>query len=180
LQTALVFNAGMFAIGTAGGLWAQSTGILADALDMLTDAIAYWLALLAFSRGLAFKRLAARLSGLILAILGTGILIEVGRRYFFGSEPIGSVMMAYSGVSFGVNVYVLSRLATLRHGEVHLRAAYLFTRADVVANIALFVSGGIVAATGLQIADLLLGFGIGLFVLREAVEILKINGLRLD
>jgi len=172
LRTALVLNAGMFFIGTAAGLWAQSTGILADALDMLTDAIAYWLALMAFSRGLAFKQFAARLSGGILIILGAGILIEVWRRYFFGSEPIGSVMMVYSGVSFVVNLYVLSRLAIFRHGEVHLRATYIFTRVDVIANVALFVSGGIVAATGLQVVDLLLGFGIGLFALREAVEIL--------
>jgi len=157
----------------AAGLWAQSTGILADALDMLADALAYWLALMAFSRGLAFKSLAARLSGGILVVLGAGILLEVWRRYFFGSEPVGSVMMAYSVVSFGVNLYVLSRLATFRHGEVHLRATYIFTRADVIVNVALFVSGGIVAATGLQVVDLLLGFGIGLFVLKEAVEILR-------
>ncbi len=145
--------------------------ILADALDMLTDAIAYRLALLAFSRGLKSKRLAARFSGVILFVLGVGILIEVVRRYFFGSEPIGWVMM-YSVVSFGINLYVLSLLAAFRQGEVHLRATYIFTRADVVADVALFITGSIVAATGLQIVDLLLGFGLGLYVLKEAVEIL--------
>ncbi len=173
LRTALVLNASMFVIGMAVGLWAQSTGILADALDMLTDAIAYWLGLMAFSRGSAFKRLAARWSGIVLVILGVGIIIEVVRRYFIGSEPIGLVMMAYSGLSFGVNLYVLSRLAVFRQGEVHLRATYLFTRADVIANVALFLTGAIVAATGLQLVDLLLGFGIGLYVLREAFGILR-------
>lgn len=172
LRTALLLNAIMFVIGAAVGLWAQSTGILADALDMLTDALAYWLALMAFSRGLTFKRLAARWSGIVLVVLGAGIMIKVVRSYFIGSEPIGLVMMAYSGVSFGVNLYVLSRLTVYRQGEVHLRATYIFTRADVVANVALFVTGAIVAATGLQIVDLLLGFGIGLYVIREAVEIL--------
>jgi Co/Zn/Cd efflux system component len=177
LQTALLLNAGMFVIGVAAGIWAQSTGILADALDMLTDAIAYWLALMAFSRGLAFKRLAARWSGTVLVFLGAGIIVEVVRRYFIGSEPIGLAMMAYSGLSFGVNFYVLSRLAVFRQGEIHLRATYIFTRADVVANVALFVTGAIVAAAGLQIVDLLLGFGIGLYVLREAIEILhQANG----
>jgi Co/Zn/Cd efflux system component len=163
----------MFVIGTAVGLWAQSTGILADSLDMLTDAITYWLALMAFSRSLGFKKLAARWSGIVLAVLGMGIIVEVGRRFFFGSEPIGLVMMAYSGVSFGVNLYVLSRLTAFRQGEVHLRATYIFTRADVVANIALFASGGIVAATGLHAMDLLLGLGIGLYVFKEALEILR-------
>lgn len=173
LRTALALNASMFVIGTTVGLWAQSTGIMADSLDMLTDAIAYWLALMAFSRSPGFKKLAARWSGIVLMVLGMGIIIEVGRRLFFGSEPIGLVMMAYSGVSFGVNLYVLSRLTAFRQGEVHMRATYIFTRADVVANIALFVSGGIVAATGLHAVDLLLGFGIGLYVFKEALEILR-------
>lgn len=172
LRMALMMNVGMFIIGSAVGLWAQSAAILADGLDMLTDAIAYWLVLLALSRGLKFKRLAARFSGVILVVLGVGILIAVVRRYFFGSEPIGWAMMIYSVASFGVNLYVLSLLATFRESEIHLRATYLFTRADVAANIALFVTGSIVAATGWQIVDLLLGFGIGLFVLKGAIEIL--------
>jgi len=62
------------------------------------------------------------------------------RRWFFGSEPIGLVMMGYSAVSFAVNLYVLMRLAKFRDGEVHLRASYICTRADVLANIAVFIS----------------------------------------
>lgn len=173
LRIALALNAAMFVIGTIAGLWAQSTGILADALDMLTDAIAYGLALMAVSRGLAFKKNAARWSGGVLVLLGAGILGEVARRWFFGSEPAGPVMMAYSGVSLAVNLYVLSQLTKFKGGEVHLRASYICTRADVLANIAVFLSGGIVAATGMQTVDLVVGFAIGLYVLKEALEILR-------
>lgn len=174
LRTALALNAAMFVIGTIAGLWAQSTGLLADALDMLTDAIAYGLALMAVSRGLTFKQNAARWSGGVLVMLGAGIVVEVVRRWFFGSEPVGSVMMIYSAVSFMVNLYVLTQLAKFRLGtEVHLRASYICTRADVLANIAIFISGGIVIVTGLQIVDLITGFGIGLYVLKEALEILR-------
>ncbi len=49
LKTALVLNALMFVIGIAAGLWAQSTGLMADALDMLADALAYSLGLLAIT-----------------------------------------------------------------------------------------------------------------------------------
>jgi len=172
LRAALSLNAAMFVIGTVAGVLAQSTGLLADALDMLTDAIAYGLALMAVSRGLKFKKNAARWSGAILVLLGAGIIAEVVRRWFFGSEPIGLVMMGYSAVSFAVNLDVLMRLAEFRDGEVHLRASYICTRADVLANIAVFISGAIVAATGLQILDLVVGFGIGVYVLKEAGEIL--------
>jgi Co/Zn/Cd efflux system component len=80
LRMALSLNAAMFVIGTVAGLWAQSTGLLADALDMLVDATAYVLALMAISRGLTFKKNAARWSGGILILLGAGIVAEVVRR----------------------------------------------------------------------------------------------------
>ncbi len=172
LRVALALNLTMFVIGTIAGLLAESTGLLADALDMLTDAITYGLSLMAISRGLAFKKNAARWSGGILVLLGIGIILDVVRRWFFGSEPVGSVMMVYSTVSFAVNLYVLTQVAKFHRGEVHLRASYICTRADVIANLAVFSSGGIVAVTGLSIVDLIIGSLIGLYVLKEAVEIL--------
>lgn len=173
IKIALVLNLAMFVIGIAAGWRAQSMGILSDALDMLTDAAAYALALMAFSRGMSFKRNAARWTGGILVLLGAGMIAEVIRRWYAGSEPIGMVMLAYSVVSFAVNLYVLVQLAKYRRGEVHMRASYICTRADVLANIAVFLSGGIVLATGFRAVDLLAGFVIGLYVLREAVEILR-------
>lgn len=171
LRIALSLNSAMFVIGTVAGVLAQSTGLLADALDMLVDATAYVLALMAISRGLTFKKNAARWSGGILILLGAGIVTEVVRRWFFGSEPVGLVMMVYSAVAFAVNLYVLKELVKFRRGDVHLRASYICTRADVIANVAVFISGGIVAATELQVVDLIAGFAIGLYVLEEAVEI---------
>lgn len=173
LRIALGLNAAMFVIGTMAGILAQSMGLLADALDMLTDAIAYALALMAISRGPAFKRNAARWSGGVLILLGAGIVAEVVRRWFYGSEPVGLVMMMYSAASFAVNLYVLTRLARISQGQVHLRASYICTRADVLANFAVFISGAIVAATGWRIVDLIVAFAIGLYVTHEAIEILR-------
>jgi len=172
LRVALALNLSMFVIGTIAGLLAESSGLLADALDMLTDAITYGLALMAISRGIAFKINAARWSGGILVLLGVGIILDVVRRWLFGSEPIGAVMMVYSTVSFAVNLYVLTQVAKFHRGEVHLRASYICTRADVIANLAVFISGGIVAVTGLNIVDLIIGSLIGFYVLKEAAEIL--------
>jgi Co/Zn/Cd efflux system component len=173
LWVALTLNAAMFVIGIVSGHLAQSTGIMADALDMLTDAVAYALSLMAITRGSAFKRKSARWSGGVLVFLGAGIVVDAVRRGIFGSEPEGLVMMAYSGVAFAVNFYVLTRLSRYRRGEVHLRASYICTRADVIANIAVFLSGALVAITGLHSLDLIVGFAIGLYVLKEAIEILR-------
>ena len=64
-------------------------------------------------------------------------------------------------------------LRPARTGEVHIRAAWIFTRADVVANIGVIASGLLVAATGSRYADLVVGTAIGVYVIKEAVEILR-------
>lgn len=173
IRLALTLNVAMFLIGAVVGYLADSTGVIADSLDMMTDAVGYALALMAITRGEAFKRNSARWTGSVLVVLGGGIAIEAIRRGFVGSEPIGVAMMAYSLVSFAVNLYVLTRLARYRKGEVHLRASYICTRADVIANIAVFISGAIVALTRFAIVDLVVGFAIGVYVLREALEIFR-------
>lgn len=172
IRVALTLNVAMFIIGVVAGYLADSTGVIADALDMGTDAVAYALALRAITRGDAFKRNAVRRTGVVLIVLG-GIAIEAVRRGFVGSEPVGIAMMAYSIVSFAVNLYVLTRLTKYRNGEVHLRASYICTRADVIANIAVFVSGAIVAVMRFTVVDLIVGFAIGIYVLKEALEILR-------
>ena len=173
VRVALILNAAMFAVGVVAGVLADSTGVLADALDMLTDAVGYSLAIAAISRGQRFKANAARWTGGVLLILGAGIVTEVVRRWIFGSEPAGAIMIAYSVVSFAVNLYVLARLAKVKEGGVHLRASYICTRADVLANIAVFFSGVVVIVTGLGAVDLLVGLGIGLYVVHEALEIFE-------
>ena len=63
LYIALVLNAAMAVIGGLAGWYAQSSGLLADALDMLADAAAYTIALLAIGRSALFKIRAATISG---------------------------------------------------------------------------------------------------------------------
>ena len=55
LRIALVLNAAMAVIGGLAGWIAQSTGLLADALDMLSDATAYAIGLVAIGRTARFK-----------------------------------------------------------------------------------------------------------------------------
>jgi len=173
LWIALALNATMAVVESAAGLYADSTGLLADALDMLTDSFAYGIGLFAIGRSISFKAGAAGLSGTLLLILGIAVLAEVARRAIQGSEPQGAWMMGVAVMALAVNFVVLRLLTPLRQGEVHLRAAWLFTRADVVANAGVVLSGFLVLVFGLQYADLVVGTAIGLYVIREALEILK-------
>ncbi len=172
LVIALALNAGMAVLGGVAGWISQSTGLLADALDMLSDATAYAIGLVAIGRSLRYKANAAYGSGLVLLLLGVAVLVEVARRAVSGSEPEGGWMVGVSLVSLIVNVAVLRMLSPLRSGGVHLRASWIFTRADVVANVGVILSGALVALLESRYPDLIIGTLIGLYVIREAYEIL--------
>ena len=170
---ALALNAAMFVIGIVAGVLAQSSALLADALDMLADSTAYGIALVAIGRTASFKRRAAISSGALLLILGLGVIADTVRRTLYGGEPEGWLMMWTAAMSLIVNVTVMRLLARYRRGEVHLRAAWIFTRADVVANLGVIVAALVVMATESPIPDRLAGVAIGIYVIREAIEILR-------
>ena len=172
LRIALVLNAAMAVIGGVAGWIAHSTGLLADALDMLSDATAYAIGLVAIGRGARFKANAAWLSGIVLLVLGIAMLGEVARRVAYGAEPLSGWMIGTAFLSLAVNVFVLRMLSPLKSGEVHLRATWLFTRADVVANIGVILAGMLVFWLKLPYPDYIIGALIGLYVIKEAVEIL--------
>jgi len=173
LLMALALNAAMAVIGSLAGWIAQSTGLLADALDMLSDATAYAIALMAIGRSVLFKVRAATLSGGILLVLGVGVLVEVGRRVIYGAEPLSEWMIGTAVLSLVVNLVVLRMLSPMKSSEIHLRATWLFTRADVVANLGVILAGLLILWLGAPYPDYVIGTLIGLYVIKEAIEILR-------
>lgn len=172
LAVALILNCFMFVVGLIAGLLAQSLGLLADSLDMLADALAYGLSIAAVGRSPIFKARVATMSGALLLLLGAGVVADAVRRVWVGSEPEHLVMIAVAAASLIVNATVIRMLTRFRKGEVHLRAAWLFTRADVVANLGVIASGVLVFLTRSRVPDIVVGVAIGSYVIREALEIL--------
>lgn len=172
LVIALVLNAAMFVVEVTTGIIGNSMALVAEGLDNLTDATAYGIAMLAITRGAMFKARAASVTGVILLLLGIGVLFEVARRAFSGEAPDGLLMLIVATISLAMNATVLRMLGKFRDGDVHLRATWIFTRADVIANLALIVSGAIVLWTGFRAIDLIVGAAIGCYVIKESLEIL--------
>lgn len=173
LTIALALNALMAVVGGVAGWIGQSTGLLADGLDMLADAAAYAIGLAAIGRSARFKANAATASGIALLILGLGLLFEVVRRVGVGAEPESGWMIATAALSLVVNLTVLRLLAPLKRGEVHLRASWIFTRTDVIANMGVIAAGVMVMLLRSPYPDFVIGSLIGLYVVNEAVEILS-------
>ena len=172
LWIALALNAIMFVVEVTAGLLAHSTALAADGLDMLADASAYAVALMAVGRSPRFKANSALTSGVLLLLLGIGVLVEVVRRFLSGETPQGRWMICVAVIALLVNATVLRLLSTQRQ-EVHIKATKIFTRVDVIANAATILSGIAVLLTGIRYFDLVVGAGVGLYVVKEALEILS-------
>ncbi len=174
LWTVLAINAAMFLVEGVAGWIGESTGLLADGLDMLADALVYGVALYAVGRQPSLKRRAARLCGWLQVVLALAALAEVLRRAIVGSEPAPPLMAGVSAVALGANVTSLWLVARHREGGVHMKATYICTTNDVLANLGVIAAGGLVAWTGSAIPDLVIGTTIAAVVMRGAVRILRL------
>jgi len=172
----LGINATMFVIEMGIGLLADSTALIADSLDMLADAVVYGVALYAIGKSLLHKANAARISGFFQMALGVLIIIDIVRRSIYGSEPVSGLMMAMGAVALVANVICLLIIRKQRNEEVHMRASWIFSANDVIANLGVISAGVLVFWLDSRWPDLVIGVIVSCVVLRGAKMILEDAG----
>lgn len=173
LWALLAINAAMFFVEIVAGFMAESTGLIADSLDMLADAVVYAIGIYAVGRSAHSKVCAATLSGYFQIALAVGVAAEIARRLIWGSEPEPLFMIGVSVVALIANVLCLSLISRHRDGEIHMRASWIFSRNDVIANMGVIFAGILVHVLESRLPDLLIGFFIVLVVLWGGLAILS-------
>lgn len=171
----LAINALMFGIELGAGWLSRSAGLIADATDMFADAAVYAVALYAVGRGTRQQLWAARGSGVLQLLLALGALAETARHAIAGSAPQAEGMIGIAALALAANVGCLLLLARQREGGVHMRASYIFSANDVLANAGVIVAGVLVAWTGSALPDWIVGFAVGLLVLIGGIRILRLR-----
>ena len=172
LISLLSINAFMFVFELSLGWYAQSTGLIADSIDMFADAIIYGIGLYAIGKSIQHKAKAALLSGWFQAALGTVILIDVLRRVLIGSEPVSVLMMGVGVMALIANIYCLRLIEKHKDGEVHMRASWIFSKNDVIANIGVILGGLFVWLMDSRWPDLVIGSLIALVIFNGARHII--------
>lgn len=176
LRWLLGINALLFVVEMTAGLIAQSTGLIGESLDNFSDAAVYGLALYAVGHSVKMQVRAAHLAGVLQLILAVGVLVEVVRRFVFGSEPESLVMMAIAFVALIANTSCLLLISKHREGGAHMKASWIFSANDVVINLGGITAGALVAWTGSNYPDLIIGTIAGGIVLNGARRILALKG----
>jgi Co/Zn/Cd efflux system component len=82
-------------------------------------------------------------------------------------------MIGVGLVALVANVICLSLIAKHRDGEVHMRASWIFSKNDVIANGGVVLAGILVNVLDTRLPDLLIGALIVLIVFRGGVSIIN-------
>jgi Co/Zn/Cd efflux system component len=178
LKKLLAINFFMFVVEIGIGFYAQSTGLIADSFDMLADSIVYGMSLYAVGRSLSLQSKSAKLSGYFQLLLALGAFTEVIRRFIFGSDPNSTLMIAVSVVALLANVSCMLLLMKHRQGAIHMRASWIFSTNDVIANTGVIIAGVLVYLFKTPWPDLVVGIVITAIVARGALSILKLSSPR--
>lgn len=169
----LLVNLTMFFLESLGGVIAQSTALVADSLDMLADATVYAISLYAVSHSDSQKSRAAFLSGIFQITLAVLVLFEVVKKIIWGSFPEFLWMSGIGILALIANIYCLLLISKYRDDEVHMRASWIFSKNDVIANISVIIAGVMVNIFNSPIPDLVVGIGIAVLVLSGGFTIIR-------
>lgn len=136
----------MFVAEFSAGLLRGSTASLADSLDMFADA----------------------------AVPASAVRPRRGGTPRVDGERAGTRLHGV-GRSCGLiaNVTCLVIISKHRRGEVHMRASWIFSTNDVIANLGVIIGGALVYYLDNRFPDLIIGFIVGFIVLRGGIEIMK-------
>lgn len=175
LKYLLAINFTMFIVEILLGIYAESTGLIADGLDMLADSFVYVISLYAVGRSLIVKNRTAFLSGVMQISLGLLCLLEVGRKFYYGSEPLSNFMIITSLIALFANVFCLVLIHKHKDGEVHMKASWIFSVNDVLVNTGVIISGTLVYFLQSNIPDLIIGGFVSLIVIKGGITIIRLS-----
>jgi Co/Zn/Cd efflux system component len=163
----------VFLAESIGGLTAHSAALLADSVDMLGDAIVYGFSVYVIHRGTVWQARAALLKGIIMAVFGVGVLIQVAVKIVQGLTPTVQVMGAIGALAFAANLLCLVLLKGRRDDDINMRSAWVCSRNDVIGNAAVLAAAALVAVTRSAWPDILIGLLIAGVFGRSAVQIIR-------
>jgi Co/Zn/Cd efflux system component len=148
LWIALVANAAMFFVEAGASLRAESTALLADAIDFLGDAANYAVSLAALAMSVVWRSRVAMAKGWTMGLYGVAVLGLATWNVYRGAAPEPAMMAAIGLLALLVNVGVAVLLYAFRDGDANMRSVWLCSRNDAIGNFAVILAAAGVFGTG--------------------------------
>ncbi len=171
LVTVLLLNVCMFVAEFGAGIISHSTALLADSLDMFADAFVYALSLFALGRDQIWRNRAALTNGILELLIGLGIAVEAINKLFIEAIPLANIMGIFGILALTVNTVCYVLLRRFRDGDINLRAVWICSRNDMLANIGVLLAAALVVVTQSAWPDIVIGLLIASVIVHSAWKI---------
>jgi cobalt-zinc-cadmium efflux system protein len=190
LRLVIALSVGTLLVEVAGGLLSGSLALLSDAGHVLTDVLALVLSLMAVrfstlpatpAKTYGYHRLeilTALLNGTMLIVISAGILYKSARRFVHPQPIESSLMLGVALVGLVANLVGVALLSKSPQ-NLNVRGARMHVISDALSSVGVVVAGGIIALTGWQRLDPIVGGAISLVIafgslrlVREAIDVL--------
>jgi cation diffusion facilitator family transporter len=173
LLIVLAINAVMFVFEFGAGIVAGSAALMADATDMLGDALVYGVSLFALERSARWKAGAAMFKGVFILLLGAGIAVNVAVKIQSGVPPSSTLMLAFGALALLANLVCLRLLWRFRTLDINMASTVECSRNDVISNVGVLLAAGLVYAFASPWPDIVIGSAMALLFLRSAVRVIS-------
>lgn len=166
-------NAVMFVVEGLAGLLAHSTSLLADALDMLGDALVYGFSLFVLVRSARWQAGAALAKSGFMLAFGLAVLAEAVHKMLFPVMPGVTMMGMIGGVALAANLICFFLLYRHRGDNLNMGSTWLCSRNDLIANIGVLLAAGGSYLLASRWPDIMVGGIIATLFLSSAVGVLQ-------
>ncbi|WP_395622346.1 cation diffusion facilitator family transporter [Sphingomonas daechungensis] len=172
LVIVLLINAIMFVAEFGAGVIAGSTALMADASDMLGDALVYGVSIYALSRSDRWKAGAAAFKGFFILLLALGIVVNIIIKVNSGVPPSSALMLIFGGAALVANLTCLALLWRFKTQDVNMASTFECSRNDVISNVGVLVAAFAVSAFASPWPDILIGALMAVIIFRSSLRVL--------
>ena len=172
LVVVLIINAVMFFLEFGAGIAAGSTALMADATDMLGDALVYGVSIYALARSDRWKAGAAMFKGVFILALGIGIVLNVIAKVQSGIPPSSTLMLVFGGLALLANLVCLRLLWRFRSHDVNMASTFECSRNDVISNFGVLIAAAAVTLLNSPWPDIIIGSAMAVLFLRSSVRVM--------
>jgi Co/Zn/Cd efflux system component len=137
----------MFAVEIAGSLLAESSALLADAVDFFGDAFNYGLSLAVLALSPLARARAVAVKGATMTVYGVFVSAHAAWAWSQGIVPAPATMGAIAVLALLANASVALLLYRYRDGDANMRSVWICSRNDVLGNLAVIAAAAGVFGT---------------------------------
>ncbi|MBL6690015.1 MAG: cation transporter [Pseudomonadales bacterium] len=172
LQAVLVINAVMFVVMVMAAQYAGSSGLFADSLDNLGDALTYGLSLAVVGGTAVAKARVALFKGVLILLAALLVSAQIVQKLLAPETPIFELMGIFSLIALAANSLCLGLLWRHRNDDLNMNSVWECSRNDIAVNISVFLSAGLVWLFNAGWPDLVVASILVAMLLRSSARVI--------